>query len=291
MTTFGFILREGLSALRRPTFATFAALSTVSAMLLLATIIVVAMINVKQLLDRAALKSDVVVYVTDRTGADPLALDALAGLIRGLPQVREATVIDKGAAWERFKAMYGTAMLDAVDENPLPVSIEVSLRKECHTAAVATLLQDRLASLGSVESVRYAGEWLRFLARSRSFFLVTAIGFAAVLIVALFTVISNAVQLTIYSRKDMVRFMELAGATRLTTAMPFIVEGIFLGFAGGVIGEGAFCCIRALFAWEPSLRAIPVSWGPSPLPLLFPLIGVAFGWIGSIVAVRRFRAS
>ena len=188
----------------------------------------------KGFLDAAEEKAEMVVYVTDRTSDDSGALSILATAIRSLPQVARATLITKEAAWDRFSAMFGKEMLNAVDVNPLPVSFEISLKPSGETpGAEAEMLRSEIMTLGGIESVRYAGAWLNFLARCRQYFLIGLIALASVLFLALFTTISNAVQLTALNRRDEIRTMRLVGATRFTIAMPFIIDGMLQGLAGG----------------------------------------------------------
>jgi cell division transport system permease protein len=291
MPSLRFYLREGADSFIRPTAATFASLATIAAMLLLASLLAAGMYNVKRFLDAAEGKAAVVVYVSEAASADSGTLATLGIALRSLPQVAAVTLISREAAWNRFSAMYGKEMLSAVDENPFPVSFEISIKPgyEAPGDAAATL-QSEIMTLGGIESVRYAGEWLNFLARCRRYFLIGVIALAGALFIALFTTISNAVQLTASSRLGDIRTMRLVGATRFTVAMPFIIEGMLQGFAGGVIGEGGFYLIKILFHCERSLRQMPILWGPPLLPVLVLLLGVVFGWIGSIFAARRFPA-
>jgi len=291
MSLLRFYFREGVAVFIRPTAATFASLATIAAMLLLASVIAAGMYNVKKFLDTAEERAHVVVYVSDAISADSGALKALGDAIRSLPQVARETLITKEAAWDRVSAMYGKEMLSAVDVNPLPVSFEISLKPTGETpGAAAVALQREIMTLGGIESVRYSGEWLNFLTRCRRYFFIGVIALTSVLFIALFTTIANAVQLTATRRSSDIRAMQLVGATRFSTAMPFIIEGMLQGFAGGMIGEGGFCLIKWFFHHEPSLRQIPVLWGSPLLPVLFLLLGVVFGWIGSLFAARRFPA-
>ncbi len=291
MTSFRFYFREGAAGFIRPTAATFASLATIAAMLLLASVITAGMYNVKKFLETAEERAQMVVYVSDATSADSGALKGLETAIRSLPQVARATLITKEAAWDRFSAMYGKEMLSAVDGNPLPVSFEISLKPGYETpGAKAAALQNEIMTLGGIESVVYAGEWLNFLTRCRRYFLIGVIALASLLFFAMITTIANAVQLTAVNRAIDIRAMRLVGAMRFSIAMPFIIEGMLHGLAGGIVGEGGFCLIKAFFHYEPSLRQIPILWGPPLLPALFLLLGVVFGWIGSIFAARRFPA-
>jgi cell division transport system permease protein len=261
---------------------TFVAIVTIAVVLFFAYIATVGIINVRTLLERAAEKADVVVYVKDNAARDSGALGALAAKIRACPEVAAAALITKAAAWERFAAIYGRDMLNAVDDNPLPVSFEITLKKTAQSSVAAAALKERLEPLPGVEDVRYAREWLDFLSHFKWYFYTGALVAAAAMFVALHITISNTIKLTIYARKELVRNMHMVGATRFFISMPFIIEGMLQGCIGGAIA------IAAVFILKTSLYQLPIVWGPLAQPALFLLLGVFFGWIGSIAAVRKF---
>ena len=135
-----------------------------------------------------------------------------------------------------------------------------------------------------VESVRYSREWIDLVERFRWYFFMASAIIGLIMILVLHFMISNTIKLTIYARKELVQNMHMVGATELFINMPFLLEGMLQGFIGGVV------CIVALFFAKVSLSHLSFSWGPGNLPLIILSIGVFFGWIGSITAVRKFLA-
>ena len=103
MATLRFFIREGTKVFARPTFATLASLTTIAAMLLLAGVLAIGIVNVKRLLDDAGENADIAVYVTDSAAADASRLSAWLASARSLPQVRVATLVTKAEAWDRFR--------------------------------------------------------------------------------------------------------------------------------------------------------------------------------------------
>ena len=277
-----YFLHEGARGFFRAKLMTFVSIATIAVVLFFANIITVGLINVRALFETAVEKADFVAYVTDDAARDSTSLAALDARIRALPEVANAVLIDKAEAWERFAAIYGRDILGAVDENPLPVSFEITLKKAFQSSGAAADLKGRLESVQGVEGVRYAREWMDFLSRFRWYFYTGALVVAAAMFLALHITISNTIKLTMYARKELVRNMHLVGATKFFISMPFIVEGMLQGCIGGAIA------VAAVFILKASLYQAPLIWGPLALPALFLLLGVFFGWIGSIAAVRKF---
>jgi len=282
-----YFFREGVRGFYHAKLMTFVSIVTIAIVLFFALVAGIGMLNVRMLLASAVEKADIVVYVKDPVAADPAALRGLLGAVRAFPQVQSAAIVDKDASWKRFAEIYGSEIQSAIDGNPLPASLEISLKPECLADSTVSDLTHALSSLAGVENVRYAREWLEFLARFQHWFYWTLLIVTLVMVATLHVTISNTVKLTIYARKELVQNMRLVGATRFFTAMPFIVEGMIQGFAGGAIAAAAFIVLKTSFA------ALPVAFGhvafghawvaAVPIPL-----GLIFGWIGSLAAVRKF---
>lgn len=290
MGTLLYFIREGIRGFYHAKVMTLVSIMTIAVAILFAACIAVGLINIQKLFMSAAEESDVVAYVKDRTSSDTAAMAMLCASIRSLPQVHRAAVVDKETAWERFSAVYGSEMLKAVDENPFPVAVEITLENGSQTPAAADLLTKRLETLDGVDGVRYAREWMVFLKRIERYFQSAALVLGCILLVMLYVTIFNTVRLTIYARRELVRNMHLVGATRFFISMPFIIEGMIQGVVGGAAGIAVFYLVKAIFLYEPTLRTIPLSWGPPSLPAAFILLGVVFGWTGSFFAVRKFLA-
>ena len=57
----------------------------------------------------------------------------------------------------------------------------------------------------------------------------------ALLILASLMLVGNTIRLSIYTRRREVEVMRLVGATRWFIRWPFMIEGVVVGFAGGLL--------------------------------------------------------
>ena len=203
--------------------------------------------------------------------------------VKACSQVAQATFIDKKEAWKRFQDAYGTRMLDAVEDNPFPASIEISLAQHSQSLSATSELQKELEEIPGIEEVQVSQQWLRLLQRFKTYFFVVTISLGLVLIFALHFMIANTIKLTIYARKELVHNMHFVGATDLYIKMPFILEGLVQGIVGASLAVAALYLVR--FSLIPNFH---IFWGPWYSVLIIFPVGALFGCIGSMSAVRKF---
>jgi cell division transport system permease protein len=280
-----YFIKEALRGFFQAKLMTFVSVITIGLTLFFLGCVFVGYLNIKQWLKNAASRVEAVVYIDDAISADSVSFAECVAKVKACPQVESAAIIDKKEAWDRFRKLYGGGMLEAVEENPFPVSMELSLREHSQSPAETEALRKNLELIKGVEDIQLSQQWVTLLQKFRDYFLLATVCVALVLIIALHFMIANTIKLTIYGRKELVRNMHFVGATELYIKMPFILEGILQGLIGGALG------VAALYIVKMSFLHFPVYWGHWWLFfLLFP-IGALFGCIGSISAVRKFLVS
>jgi cell division transport system permease protein len=107
------------------------------------------------------------------------------------------------------------------------------------------------------------------------------VGFIVILS-ALF-IISNAVRLTVISRRKTIEILKLVGATNSYIVAPFIIEGAFQAGVAAFLSLGLLWGVAVL-----SRRVIPdLNFFSSEKSAVYLLTCVVIGSIGSFLALRR----
>lgn len=238
-------------------------------------------LNFQNWFSRASSQLRLIAYVEEDIAQQPAKLNALVDGIRARNDVAEVSVVDKDEAWRRFEESYGKEMLEAVNENPFPYALEIVPSDE-HSGGENSSLVEALESDPALLGISYLRDWLDRINQIKDFFLLGALVVFVLVTGALTMVISNTVKLTIYARRELVSNMRLVGATNLYIEMPFVLEGMLQGFMGGVVA------VAVLFSARVLLSRFAFDWGPISLLWIPPGIGMFFGWLGSINAVRKF---
>lgn len=278
-----YFVNEALRGLFQAKLMTFVSIITVAVSLTIVGTAVVCTDNVQALFTRVSQRVDMVAYLDDG-----YARDSAAGVIRGriasLGVAGSVAYVGKDSAWSRFSVRYGASMLNSVDSNPLPASLEISLLPQARTSSGAQLAMEQIRAIPGVESVTFSSEWFSRLERVRWYITVGSLVVGIACLVVLYFVVSNTIKLTIYARRELIATMRVVGATNHYIRMPFILEGMLQGALGALIA------VAAVVFLESVIRPYLLTAGPRFLLPGLVALGVVFGWLGSASAVRKFLA-
>lgn len=233
----------------------------------------------------------IVAYLKD--GTDERKAQEIAASLKGRGQIEKVTYISKAEALKELKTAMKDAeyILEGLDENPLPASIEIRLKKEAVGPASVRSLSDHLKKIDGVDDVQY-GEKLLLSIHSlkvgieRIGLILTAVAVSGIIFICYSTV-----KILFYRRKDEVETLKLLGASSAFIRTPFVIEGGVIGIAGGVIGMAAiFAFYHSVFyklgATVPIVRTIVL---PQEISLLLPLAGLFLGITGSLIAMGKMK--
>lgn len=177
------------------------------------------------------------------------------------------------------------------DENPLRDSYLIKVED---IEKIKTTV-NQIKAIEQVEVVDYGEEMVAQLIGAFKLIEKITIIIVAILMVVTVFLIVNTIKLTIFSRKREISIMRLVGASNLTIKVPFVIEGMLIGFLGSIIPIGVVIYGYTVFyekfngqIFSPLIKLI------SPEPFIFAisgivlLIGILVGMLGSSSAVRKY---
>ena len=103
---------------------------------------------------------------------------------------------------------------------------------------------------------------------------------------------ANTIRLSIFARRREVEVMKLVGATNWFIHWPFVIEGMFVGFMGGVLAVLMLTVAKETFI-DPLEERFALLAAPDTIdfPLLVSVLllaCIAVSAAGSAVTMRRF---
>lgn len=219
--------------------------------------------------------------------ADSAKSDSVVKRAREVSGSREIRVVDKARAKERFVERFGPEMLQALDSNPLPVSVRLRIGG---TPEQAIQIVAGLGAIPGVESVDSPHGELEDLDRFQAWVGRTGLLAALVLFGVVFGVIRNSVQLSLKSRDRLIDNMRILGASRWQIEAPFAIEGLLQGFLGGLLASAVpWIALWTARAVLPLPLALDPSWGLRAGAITMAFAAFAGGGAGWWTVRRAFR--
>jgi cell division transport system permease protein len=230
-----YFLRTALLGLRASPMTTTIAVATIGVTLLLVGAFALLVSNMERLLDRFG--EDILVSAYLEVGLPGEEQRALLERVQSAPGVESVRLVSEEEAMQRFRE--GSAgrdfLLEGLDENPLPASLEITLVPESKSSEGLAILVAALEGLRGIDEFGYGTSWVEGYARAMALIRGIGIAIGAVLALATLLIVSNTIRLAVYARRDEIEILRLVGAGRSFVSIPFLVEGLIQGSLGGVV--------------------------------------------------------
>ena len=229
----GYFTRTALRGLRSSPITSAIAVITIGVSLVLVGAFMLLLGNMEGLLDRFGDDLYVTAYLDDALAVeDQRALVELVTTVEGVEHVR---MVSKEEALERFRAGVGrgAALLEGLDENPLPASLEITLAPARRTSDGLRIVVESLDGLPGVADLASGQDWVEGYLRAVALIRGVGIGLGVILALATLLIVANTIRLAVLARDDEIEILALVGASRAFVAVPFLLEGLVQGAAGG----------------------------------------------------------
>lgn len=204
--------------------------------------------------------------------------------------VKNVKLVTKEQGWGQLKnRLRGKVDLSGKNTNPLPDYLEVETTDASKIKQVAKHIQ----ALSEVDEAKYGRTILSKILDINKIAKTGALITAIFLGLGTLFIIHNTIRLTIFASRREIIIMQLVGATKWFIKIPFILEGILHGIAGGILAALILLFAYIYYShkisqWLPFLSL--VSYRSILLPFVLIMIGggIFMGLTGSFIAVRRF---
>jgi cell division transport system permease protein len=288
-------LRRNLSMVVSIVLVTFISLTFVGAAILM-------QLQINQMKGYWYDRAQVAVYLCTDISASPNcneqnATEEQVGAVRQqlesetlAPYVANVQFEDREQAYENFlREFEGSSAAEIVTPDILPEAFWINLADPDE----AEVIKDSLTGAPGVEEVRDQREYLQPIFDILNAASYSAIGIAALMLVAAVLLIATTIRLSAFSRRRELGIMRLVGASNRFIETPFVIEGVIAALIGSVLAGGAVVLlvqffVRGYLADSVSGTGfIGLDEALLVLPILL-LVGVLLSAVASSVAIRRY---
>jgi len=193
-------------------------------------------------------------------------------------------------AFENFQKQFaGNAVTEYVTADLLNQTFWVNLKDPEQSA----VLSESLSGLAGVDSVTDQRSYLEQIFSILAAASYTAIGIAALMLVAAVLLIATTIRLSAFSRRRELGIMRLVGASNRFIQTPFILEGIIASLIGSVLAGVAIWAIVRFFVQGYLATALPFTSFVSDtdaflvIPILI-VVGALLAALSAKFAITRY---
>jgi cell division transport system permease protein len=277
------VFREALLAFRRAPLLSALSVTTIAFSLFVVGLFGLVAVNLQQALHQVGERVEVVAYVLPGTPVETVTIAVKD--IEAFPEVQSATYVteDEALARARAELVEFRDVLQELERNPLPASIEVKLKPGFRDADRAGTVADRLKGFAFVDDVRFGRDWVEKLDWLRRIAAAVGLVVGAAFAVVAVIIIGTTIRMAVLQRSREIAIMRLVGATDGFIRRPFLLQGAIKGMLGGLVAIGlSYAACTMINHW-----LIQATFFSRVQALAIVGFGALIGLIGSAASVGR----
>lgn len=203
--------------------------------------------------------------------------------------VKSTEFITKERAAVDLQKDIGDDFVSFLGYNPLSSSIEVRFKAGFANSDSLTVLETELVKNKLVKEVSYQKSLVSLVNENLRKISLILLGFSSLLLIIAIALINNTIRLSVYSKRFLIRTMQLIGATENFIRKPFLLKGVVQGIAGSVIAIVLLVFTLYFTQQEvPELRELQDAGLFIKLFIFVTLLGIIISWISTYMAVRKY---
>jgi len=244
-------------------------------------------LNTKKMGDH--FKEQITVSVFLKDNAKPVEIDQLQKSLAMADYTKAATFVSKEEAAEKHSEDIGENFIEFLGYNPLKNSIDVSLKADFVSPEKMEEIAHTIGAKSYEHEVSYDKPLISLLNDN-----VKRLGFWILVASSVFTLIAvllinSSIRLSIYSKRFIIKTMQMVGATKKFIRLPFIWTNVKLGLIGAFIALLALAA--ALYYMNVVFPELNLFQDIVTLAIIFAgilILGILISLISTFFATQRF---
>lgn len=272
---------------RRLISSYFSVVISIALVLFLMGLLGLLVLNTKKIADHFKEQIALTIYLKDT--AKEVEIDQLQKSLAMADYTKSANFVSKEEAAEIHSKEIGEDFMDFLGYNPLQNSIDVYLKADYITLEQTEEIAKEITSKGFVDEVIYDKPLIGLLNKN-----VTKISFWILVISAIFTfiavlLINSSIRLSVYSKRFIIKTMQMVGATKRFIRKPFILKSVKLGMIGAFLALlGMAAVLYYMNESFPELELLSDEYLLIGLFVGVFLMGIIITWLSTFFATQRF---
>lgn len=272
---------------RRLISSYFSVVISIGLVLFLLGLLGLLVLNTKKVADHFKEQIAMTVYLKDT--AKEVEIEQLKKSLALAEYTKSSTFVSKEEAAEMHSKEIGEDFMDFLGYNPLQNSIDLYMKADYVSPEQIDEIAADLTSKNFVDEVVYDKPLIALLNDN-----VKKISFWVLVISGVFTfiavlLINSSIRLAVYSKRFIIKTMQMVGATKSFIRSPFIWQSVKLGIIGAILALIGMAIV--LYYLNNSFPELELLSDVKLLTALFIgilLMGIFITWASTFFATSRF---
>ncbi len=296
LSTLGYSIRQGAKNIWRNKLFSFASIATMAACIFLFGLFYSIIVNFNYIVEEAEKGVAITVFFDDDATDEQKA--AIGEALEKEEGVLEVNYISADEAWETFQDSYFGDSKEAAEgfknDNPLATSDNYEVYMD--DVALQSDVVEFAEGLDGVRMVNKSDVVARTLTSLNRLVAYISVAIIIILLAVSVFLINNTITMGVTVRSEEIAIMKYIGAKDSFVRMPFVIEGLMIGFFGAAIPlvllyflySRAVSYILSRFSLLNNIiEFLPVTSVYRTLLPIGLILGIGIGFVGSMFSIRR----
>ena len=293
MTTNAYLIKEGYDNLKKHGSKTLSTMLIICATMIVLGIFIILLQNVNKNVTTVRNEQGFQAFIDDATS--DIDTEYIKDNIKIIPGVKDIKYIDKDMAFEDAKNVFKDQqyLLEGLEKvKPFPASFIITFNDINDASTIKTQVE----KVDGITKVKYNEATIEAVITVSKIANIFLLGLGSIMLIISMFIISNTIKLAVYSNKREIYIMKYIGATNSFIRKPFIVEGAIMGLLSALL---SFIIISVtyvvIYARLPKVGTSLGIFGFMPysqlwyqILIIFTIIGLFIGVVGSVISIRKY---
>ena len=227
------------------------------------------------------------IVMTDNTNDEDIA--RMERLLDVVPYSLDYQYISREQALQDHIENLGENPQDFLGFNPLTDAFEVHLNADYAQMDSVAKIEESLVTLPFVAKVVYQKDVMKVLDNNLSEVSFMLSGIALILLLIALVLISNTIQLQVYSKRFIINTMRLVGATPWVIKWPFVRRNLRMGIEAALVALMLLAMTYYYCQVHMGVMLFPLIWQNVGFVIALMLaIGLLITFLASVAATNRY---
>jgi len=265
----------------------FSVVVSITLVLFLTGLLVLLLINSKKVADHFKEQIVMTIYVKD--SAKEVELKQLQKTLRLNSATKKVIYVSKEEASQRHANEIGEDFMEFLGYNPLLNSIDVFFKAPFLNPVMVSKLSKDISLYSYVSEVVYDRPLLELLDQNIKKITFMMLLASSLFILVAVLLINSSIRLSIYSKRLIIKTMQLVGATKSFIRRPFIKTHLMMSTLGSIIAISGM--VLVIYEIQKRFPELQISENPLEPVLVFLgvfLLGLGITTVSTFFATQRY---